>query len=77
MQAEETFPGNTVGAKAADLPKICRSIKPIQGLRQLIGEGDWAERFHGCEKYINRFSWAIIIASVIYLIPVCINILIR
>jgi hypothetical protein len=77
MQAEITFSENTLGTKAADHTKIFQSIKPIQGLCQFIEEGDWDKRLLRYEKYINRFSWAIIIASVIYLTPICINVFIR
>ncbi len=77
MQAEITFSENTIGAKVANLPKIFQTIKPLQDIRQFIEEGDWDERLSACEKHINRFSWTIIIAAVIYLTPICINIFIR
>lgn len=77
MQAEVTFSEDTVGTKTADIPRIFRPVKPFYELRQFIGEGDWNERFGKYEKCINRFSWAIIIASVVYLTPVCINIFTR
>jgi hypothetical protein len=76
MQAAIIFSENTLGAKTADRLKIFETIKPIQGLRQLIEEGNWDEGLPGYEKYINRFSWAIIIAAVIYLTPICITIFI-
>jgi hypothetical protein len=77
MQAEITFSENTMGTKAANLQKIFQTIKPTQELRQFIEEGSWDEHLPRYEKYINRFSWAIIIATVIYLTPVCISIFIR
>jgi hypothetical protein len=77
MQAEITFSENTIGTKVADRTKIFQTINPIKGLQQFIEEGDWDERLLGYEKYINRFSWAIIIGSVIYLVSICISILIR
>jgi hypothetical protein len=77
MQAEITFSENTIGTKAADSMKTFQTINPIKGLQQFIEEGDWDERLLGYEKYINRFSWTIIIVSVIYLAPICISILIR
>ena len=77
MQAEMTFSENTAGAKAVDVPKIFRLVKPIHGLRQFIGKGGWYERFPEYEKCISRFSWMIIIAAAIYLTPVCINIFVR
>jgi hypothetical protein len=63
--------------KEADLPKIFKVIKPFHRLRKFIEESDWDERLLEYEKYINRFCWAIIITSVIYLTPVCIAIFIR
>ncbi len=77
MQADITFSENTLGTKAANLPKLFRATKPIQGLQQFIDEGYWDERLLRYEKYINRFSWTVIIAAVIYLTPVCISIFIR
>jgi hypothetical protein len=77
MQAEITFSENTIGTKAADSMKTFQTINPIKGLQQFIEEGDWDERLLGYEKYINRFSWTIIIGSVIYLAPICMSILIR
>jgi hypothetical protein len=77
MQAYITFSENTLGTKAAAHPRIFPIVKPIQGLRQFIAESDWDKNLSRCEKYINRFSWGIIIASVIYLTPVCINIILR
>ncbi|PKN76799.1 MAG: hypothetical protein CVU52_03210 [Deltaproteobacteria bacterium HGW-Deltaproteobacteria-10] len=74
MQAEIIFTENTIGTKVANLPKIFQAIKPLQGLRQLIKERCWDERLLACEKHINRFSWIIIIATVVYLAPVCISI---
>ena len=77
MQAEITFSENTIGTKVADRTKIFQTINPIKGLQQFIEEGDWDEHLSGYEKYINRFSWGIIIASVIFFTPVCIALLIR
>ena len=77
MQAEITFPANTVERKTVDFTETFPTIKPMQGFRQFIEESDWDERLLGYEKYINRFSWAIIIASIIYLTPICISIFIR
>lgn len=77
MQAEITFSENTAERRTLDLTKTFRAIKPLQGLRQIIEEGDWDERLPYYEKYINRFSWGVIIASVIFLTPVCINIFTR
>jgi len=77
MQAEITFSENTVERRTSGLPKRFRTIKQIQELRQIINEGDWDERLLGYEKYINRFSWVVIVASAIFLAPVCINIFTR
>jgi len=77
MQPEITFSENTVGAKAADRTKTFPVIKPLKRLQQFIEKSDWDERLLGYEKYINRFSWGVIIAAVIFLTPVCLSILIR
>lgn len=77
MQTEITFSENTAERRTVDLQEVFQTIKPLQGLRQSIEKGDWDERLLGYEKYINRFSWMIIIASVIFLVPVCIKIFIR
>lgn len=77
MQAEATFSVNTARrTKAAEFP-IFLITKPIRRLRQLIEGYDWSKCFKKFEKNINWFSWAFIIVSVIYLIPVCLNIFIR
>jgi hypothetical protein len=77
MQAEITFSENNLGTKAADHPKIFPIAKQAQRLSKCIAESDWDKKLAGCEKYINRFSWGIIIAAFIYLTPVCINIILR
>jgi hypothetical protein len=77
MQAEITFSENTMGTKASDRTKMFQTIKPIKEFQKFIEESDWDERLSGYEKYVNRFSWGVIIASVIFLTPVCISILIR
>ena len=78
MRSGITFPENTIGTKTADLPKIFKVIKmPFQRLRKFIEESDWDERLLEYEKYINWVSWAVIIASAAYLIPICVAILLR
>jgi hypothetical protein len=77
MQAEMTFSENTVEVKAAEHTKMFQNIKPFQELQQCIENSDGDEWFLRCEKYINRFCFAIIIASLIYLTPVCVNIISR
>ena len=77
MQAEITFSENTIEAKATERIKIFRNITPIQQFQHSVEESDWDERLLVYEKYINWFSWVVIIASVIFLTPVCINIFIR
>jgi hypothetical protein len=77
MQAEVTFSGNTIRKNTVDCQKIFPAINLIKGFRQFIEESDWDERLAGYEKHINRFSSCCIIASVIFLTPVCINIFIR
>jgi hypothetical protein len=82
MQAEITFSENTVsentaGTKVADHLKTFPAIRLMQGLRQSIEESDWDGRLLRHEKYFNRVCFAIIIAAVIYLTPVCVTIFIR
>ncbi len=77
MQAETTFTENTIETKVANLPKIFQTIKPLQKLRQFIEESNWDKHLLAFEKHINRFSWIIIIATIIYLTPICISIFIR
>jgi hypothetical protein len=75
MQAEITFSETAIRTKTAGRMKMFRIIKPIKEFQKFIEEGDWDEHLSGYEKYINRFSWGIIIASVIFFTPVCISIL--
>ena len=77
MQPEITFSENTIVTKAAGRTKMFQIIKPIKEFQKFIEESDWDERLSGYEKYINRFSWGIIITSVIFLTPIYISILIR
>lgn len=77
MQAEITFSRNTIGTKVANRTKTFQTITSIKGFQHFIEEGDWDERLLGYEKYINQLSWGILIASAIYLIPICIFIFSR
>ncbi|GEM_PF-473181 len=78
MRSGITFPENTIGTKQTDLPKIFRAMKaPFQSFRKFIEESNWDEQFLGYEKYMNRFAWYLIIASVVFFTPVCLNIFIR
>ena len=77
MQAEITFSENTIRTKAAGRTKMFQIIKPIKEFQKFIEESDWDERLLGYEKYINRFCWVVIVASAIFLAPVCINIFTR
>ena len=77
MQADITFSENNVGTKAIDYSKIFRNVKPIQGLHEYTADSCLDERSLRYEKYINGFCWVILIASVIYLTPICVNIFIR
>ena len=77
MQAEITFSENAAGTKVADIVKIFQAIKPIKKFQQFIEESDWDERLLGHEKYMNWFSYGIIIASAFFFIPVCISIFSR
>ncbi len=77
MQAEITFPANTMGRKTIGRQNILSVIKPISKFQKFIEEGDWHDRLSGCERYINRLSWAIIIASIVFFLPFCLNIFSR
>ena len=77
MQAEITFSENAAGTKLADIVKIFQAIKPIKQFQQFIEESDWDERLQGYEKYMNGFSYGVVIASAVLFIPVCISIFSR
>jgi hypothetical protein len=77
MQAEITFSENEAGTKVADIFKIFQTIKPIKQFQNFIEESDWDECLMGYEKYINGFSYGVIIASAFFFIPVCISIFSR
>jgi hypothetical protein len=77
MQTEMTFSASALRTKTSDGVKIFQGINPIKRFQQFIEKSDWDERLLGYEKYLNRFSWGIIIASAVCLIPVCITILAR
>ena len=74
MQAEITFSENEAGTKVADTIKIFQAINPIKKFQHFIEESDWDERLLGYEKYMNWFSYGVIIASAFFFIPVCISI---
>ncbi|HOW56854.1 MAG TPA: hypothetical protein PKZ12_02550 [Smithellaceae bacterium] len=75
MQSEIIFSENIVQTQAARSPEILQSIKSAQKFRKFIECSDWDVRLLDYEKYLNRFSWAVIIASVLYLLPICVTIL--
>jgi hypothetical protein len=77
MQTEMTFSENTLRTKTSDGTKIFSGVNPIKGFQRFIEKSDWDERLWKYEKYINRFSWGVIIVSAACLIPVCITILAR
>ena len=77
MQAEITFSENNVRMEAANRINKSAARNLLAGFQKFIVEGDWDERFLEYEKHLNRFSLAIIIASVIFLTPVCFNIFTR
>ena len=77
MQAEITFSVNTIERKTIGCRKILPAVKPGSKFQKFIEESDWYDRLSGCERYINRFSWAIIIASIVFFFPVCLNIFSR
>ena len=77
MQAEITFSANTIGRKTIGRQNILPAVKLVGKFQKFIEESDWYDRLLGYEKYINRFSWAIIIASIIFFFPACLNIFSR
>jgi hypothetical protein len=77
MQAEITFSANTIGRKNIGRQNILSFVKPVSKFQKFIEEGRWYDHLLGYEKYINRFSWAIIIASIVFFFPFCLNIFIR
>jgi hypothetical protein len=77
MQAEITFSENAAGTKMADIVKMFQAIKPIKKFKRFVEESDWDERLLGYEKYMNWFSYGVIIASAFFFIPVCISIFSR
>jgi hypothetical protein len=76
MQSKIIFFENSFAGEAPDRPKRFRSINPLQTFRKYIEESDWDVRLLAYEKYFNRFSWTAIIASVLYLLPICATLLI-
>lgn len=77
MQAEITFPTDTIRRKTVVSRKILSIAQPISKFQKFIEEGKWYNRLLGYERYINRFSWAFIIASIIFFFPFCFNIFVR
>ena len=77
MQAEITFSANTIERKTIGRQNILPAVKLVGKFQKFIEESDWYDRLLGYEKYINRFSWAIIITSIIFFFPFCLNIFSR
>ena len=77
MHAAITFPKNTTGIKVAGSLKDFQATNPIKRFQQFIEESDWDVRLLGYEKYMNGFSYGVIIASAFFLIPVCLSIFTR
>ena len=77
MQAEITFSANTIGRKTIGRQNILPVVKLVSKFQRFIEEGRWYEHLLGYEKYINRVSWAIIVASIIFFFPFCLNIFSR
>ena len=74
MQAEITFSANTMGRKTIGRRNILPVVKLVGKFQKFIEESNWYELLLGYEKYINRFSWVFIIASIIFFFPFCLNI---
>ena len=77
MQAEITFSANTMGRKTIGRENILPVVKPVSKFQKFIEEGRWYDHLLAYEKYINRVSWAIIVASIIFFFPFCLNIFSR
>jgi len=77
MQAEITFSANTMGRKTIGRQNILPAVKLVGKFQKFIEKGRWYDHLSGYEKYINRFSWAIIIASIVFFLPFCLNIFSR
>lgn len=77
MQAEITFSANTIERKTIGRQNILPAVKLVSKFQKFIEEGNWYDHLLGYEKYINRFSWAIIVASIISFFPFCLNIFSR
>ena len=77
MQAEITFSANTIGRKTIGHRNILPAVKLVGKFQKFIKEGRWYDHLLRYEKYINRFSWAIIVASIIFFFPFCLNIFSR
>jgi len=77
MQAEITFSANTIERKTIGRQNILSVVKPVSKFQKFIEEGRWYDRLLGYEKYINRVSWAIIVASIVFFFPFCLNIFSR
>ena len=77
MQAEITFSANTLGRKTISHQNILPAVKLVGKFQKFIEESDWYDRLLGYEKHINRFFWAIIIASIVFFFPFCLNIFTR
>ena len=77
MQAEITFSANTLGRKTISHQNILPAVKLVGKFQKFIEESNWYERLSGYEKYINRVSWAIIVASIVFFFPFCLNIFSR
>lgn len=77
MQAEITFPTDTIKGRTVNCRKILSIATPISKFQKFIEDGKWYDRLLGYEKYINRFSWVCIIASIVFFLPFCLNIFIH
>lgn len=77
MQAEITFSANTMGRKTIGRQNILPVVKLVSKFQKFIEEGKWYDRIFGYERYIDRFSWVFIIASIVFFLPFCLNIFSR
>jgi len=77
MQAEITFSANTIGRKTIGRQNILPAVKLVGKFQKFIEESDWYDRLLGYEKDVNRLSWVIIVAAIIFFFPVCLNIFSR
>ena len=77
MQNKVIFFENTFEAGSMNKPKTLHPTKLLHGFRRFVECSDWDERLLKHEKYVNWFSYGLIVASALFFLPVCISLLMR